>query len=271
MNHALDLMHLAARVAEEAGDLIRTGRSDAEVALTKTSDVDIVTQMDLASERLVRERLAQARPDDGFLGEEGGHEPGTSGITWVVDPIDGTVNYLYGLPTYAVSIAAVSGSADPATWTPVAAALSDAHGVLWTAAAGQGAWRDGKQLTRTSAPALGQTLLATGFQYIAERRMQQGEVVAKMLGRVRDIRRLGAAAPDMCLAAAGQLDAYFERGLKPWDMAAASLLATEAGLKVAHLDGGPATEDALLAAMPGVWEDLRDALLECGADEPWRG
>ncbi len=270
MNDPMELMDLAARVARRAGDLIRTGRADAEVALTKTSDVDIVTQMDLASERLVRELLAEARPEDGFLGEEGGHQPGTSGITWVVDPIDGTVNYLYGLPTYAVSIAAVGGSADPATWVPMAAALSDAQGTLWTAAAGAGAWRDGVRLERTSAPALGQTLLATGFQYIAERRMQQGEVMAKMLGRVRDIRRLGAAAPDMCLAAAGQLDAYFERGLKPWDMAAASLVATEAGLRVGHLGGGPATEDALLAAMPGVWDDLRDALVECGANQPWR-
>jgi len=249
--------------------LISKGRADAHVTATKSSHIDIVTQMDIAAERLLRERLASLRPNDSILGEEGNDVHGTSGITWVLDPIDGTVNYLYGLPHYGVSVAAVTGGADPRTWTALAGAVYDGSGVLWSAARGHGAWRDEVLLKRTEAPVLDATLLATGFQYVAERRLTQGRIVAQMLGSVRDIRRLGAASIDLCLVAAGQIDAYYEHGLKPWDHAAGALIAAEAGVKVAGIDGGPADGRLLIAAMPGTWDALRDALDKAGARDPW--
>jgi myo-inositol-1(or 4)-monophosphatase len=239
------------------------------VTATKSSDIDIVTHMDVASESLLRELLAQWRPDDGILGEEGDDTHGTSGVTWVLDPIDGTVNYLYGIPHYAVSVAAVTGDVRNGEWTRLAGAVVDGEGVEWTAALGHGAYRNGERLVRTDGPALAGTLLGTGFQYIAERRVAQGKIVAQMLGQVRDIRRLGAASVDLCLAAAGHIDAYYEHGLQPWDFAAGALIASEAGLKVAGIDGGEPDSHLTIAAVPGVWDALRDALVKAGAREPW--
>ncbi len=259
------LLDVASALATEAGRLIIEGRAQARVALTKSSDVDVVTQMDIAAERLLRERLAELRPDDGVLGEEGDDVVGTSGITWVVDPIDGTVNYLYGIPHFSVSVAAVSGPPDPRRWTVEAGAVMDGSGVLWTAARGEGAWRDGKPLRRDDAPDLDRTLVATGFQYVAERRALQGKVVAALLPQVRDIRRLGSASVDLVHVAAGLVDAYYEQGLHPWDFAAGALIASEAGVRVAGMDGGPADGDMLIAAMPEAWERLRDVLAEAGA------
>ncbi|WP_062464526.1 inositol monophosphatase family protein [Demequina soli] len=259
------LLDVASTLATEAGRLIIDGRRDARVALTKSSSVDIVTQMDLAAERLIRDRLAELRPDDGILGEEGDDVEGTSGITWVVDPIDGTVNYLYGIPFYSVSVAAVSGPPSPRGWTLEAGAVHDGAGVLWTAARGAGAWRDGEPLRRTAGPALDGTLVATGFQYIAERRALQGQVVARLLPQVRDIRRLGSASVDLVHAAAGLVDAYYEQGLQPWDFAAGALIASEAGLRVGGMDGGAPDTDLLIAAVPEAWESLRDALAAAGA------
>lgn len=269
MHDALALADLAATIATDAGRLIIAGRQGAEVAASKSSVVDIVTQMDIASEAFIAERLAQLRPADGLLGEEGAATEGSSGITWVVDPIDGTVNYLYGIPHYAVSIAAVTGGTDPHEWTVLAGAVFDGDGVLWKAAKGHGSWRNGERLHRKDAGELSTTLLATGFQYTADRRLAQGRIVASMLGEVRDIRRLGAASVDLCLAAAGRIDAYYEHGLKPWDFAAGALIATEAGLKVAGIDGGAADGHLLIAAVPSVWDALRDALESAGARQPF--
>ncbi|WP_062133475.1 inositol monophosphatase family protein [Demequina aestuarii] len=263
------LMSVARALAQEAATLVIAGRADAAVAATKSSPIDIVTQMDLNAERLLRQRLSELRPDDAILGEEGDDVQGASGITWVLDPIDGTVNYLYGLPHFAVSVAAVSGEPTPQTWTPLAGAVCDGSGVVWSASRGGGAWRDSQSLRRTSAPTLDSTLLGTGFQYVAERRVRQGEIVTGMLGRVRDIRRLGAAAVDLCLVAAGQLDAYYEHGLHPWDFAAAALIAQEAGVRVAGIDGGPPDGRLTIAAMPDVWNELAEALIEAGADRTW--
>ena len=180
----------------------------------------------------------QLRPDDGVLGEEGGSRAGTSGITWVVDPIDGTVNYLYGLPAWAVSVAAVSGDADPATWTVLAGCVhAPATGETWTAARGAGAHLDGRRLAMTPAPPLERCLLGTGFGYVAQRRRAQARVLAELLPRVRDVRRIGAAAIDLCQVATGRLDLYYERGLQPWDLAAASLVVEEAGGVVVGLRG----------------------------------
>lgn len=264
-----DLMSVAARLATETGELIREGRAHARVAGTKSATADIVTQMDLAAESHLASRLAQWRPRDGLLGEEGAAVASTSGITWIVDPIDGTVNYLYGLPHYAVSVAAVRGEPVPGRWTALAGAVHDGSGTLWTAGRGHGAWRDGERLVRAGGPALEGTLLATGFQYIAARRQAQGRIVAQLLPRVRDIRRLGAASVDLCLVAAGELDAYYEHGLNPWDFAAGALICQEAGVRVGSVDGGEPTSQLLIAAMESSWEDLRDAIVEAGGTQPW--
>jgi len=261
------LLDVARTLASEAGGLIVGGRAAARVTHTKSSAIDIVTQMDLASEDLIRRRLAELRPQDGILGEEGDDVLGTSGITWVLDPIDGTVNYLYGLPNFGVSVAAVAGVPRTHTWTALAGAVYDGTGELWSAGAGLGAWRGEERLLRTEAPELAGTLLGTGFQYVAERRAVQGRIVAELLPQVRDIRRMGAAALDLCLVAAGVLDAYYEHGLNAWDLAAGALIATEAGVRVAGLDGGAPDEQLTIAAFPAVWDGLRDAIVAAGGGD----
>lgn len=263
------LLDIARTLARETGERVVSGRATAHVAATKSSAEDVVTQNDVAAEKYLRSRIAQLRPDDGILGEEGDDVHGSSGITWVLDPIDGTVNYLYGLPHYAVSVAAVAGPPRPAEWEQIAGAVFDGSGVLWSAGKALGATRDDEPLVRTQGPDLAGTLLATGFQYIAERRVRQGEIVTAMLGQVRDIRRMGAASVDLCLVAAGQIDAYYEHGLNAWDFGAGALIASEAGLRVAGIDGGPATEKLLIAAVPGTWEALHDALIKAGARDSW--
>jgi len=267
--YPLDLLDTARALAREAGALIIEGRRTAEITGTKSSGVDIVTQMDVESESLLRRRIAELRPDDGILGEEGDDVIGTSGITWVLDPIDGTVNYLYGLPSFAVSVAAVSGPPRTREWTPLAGAVFDSTGRLWSATTGHGAWLDGVRIEPREPVPLANTLLGTGFQYVAERRAAQGRIVAAMLPRVRDIRRLGAAAVDLCLVASGNLDAYYEHGLNAWDLAAGALIATEAGIRVAGIDGGMPDEHLTIAAHPALWDQLRDALVSAGADHPF--
>ena len=251
-----ELVAVAERVAREAGALVGDGRPDrVTVAATKSSPQDVVTAMDYASEELLRRRLAELRPDDGVLGEERGLTAGASGVTWVVDPIDGTVNYLYGQPSYAVSVAAVTGPAgeapDPRTWTVLASCVhAPTLGLTYTAARGAGAWRDGVRLTMGAGPDdLAGCLVGTGFGYRSERRAAQGRVVAALLPQVRDIRRIGSAAVDLCSVAAGALDAHYERGLQPWDLAGASLVVTEAGGVVVGLRGEPAS-DAMTVAGP---------------------
>ncbi|WP_152649843.1 inositol monophosphatase family protein [Demequina oxidasica] len=268
--HDIDaLLDIARVLARETGEQVVASLRDARVAATKSSAEDVVTQNDIAAEQHLRSRIAELRPQDGILGEEGDDVVGTSGVTWVLDPIDGTVNYLYGLPHYGVSVAAVAGPPRTGEWTPLVGAVYDGSGVLWSAARDRGATRDDELLVRTTGPDLGGTLLATGFQYVAERRVRQGQIATQMLARVRDIRRLGAASVDLCLAAAGQVDAYYEHGLNAWDFAAGALIATEAGLRVSGIDGGPASERLLIAAVPGTWGALRDALIEAGAEDSW--
>ncbi|MEL7974752.1 inositol monophosphatase family protein [Isoptericola sp. F-RaC21] len=264
------LRALARSLACEAGALVRDGRPErVEVAATKSSAVDPVTAMDRASEELLRARLAAERPDDAILGEEGDDVPGTSGLTWVLDPIDGTVNYLYGVASYAVSVAVVAGPPDPERWTALAGCVhSVVDGRTWTAARGGGAERGGRAL-RVSAPAsLAQSLVGTGFGYAAERRARQAEVLADVLPRVRDIRRLGAAAIDLCLVAEGALDLYYERGINSWDMAAGGLVAAEAGAWVGGLRGrGPSSAMTVAGPAPVVTELVR-LLEDADADRP---
>lgn len=256
-----DLLALAEGVAREAGELIHHGRArgitDVE---TKTSGTDMVTEFDRASEALIVGALRRERPGDAIVGEEGTEDAGTSGITWFVDPIDGTTNFLYGLPGYAVSVAAADASG------PVAAAVAvPTFGETFTAARGRGSWCNGVPLRCSPQTELGEALVATGFSYRADRRQRQGRVIEGILGRVRDIRRFGAASVDLCFVGAGRVDAYFEADLSPWDSAAGLLVASEAGARLADLAGGPVRLDAVLAAAPGVFDQLQRLLLEAGA------
>ena len=263
-----ELGTLAEELARAAGALVREGRPRrVDVAATKSSAVDVVTAMDLASEALLRRTIAERRPHDGILGEEEGLLAGTSGVTWVLDPIDGTVNYLYGLPAYAVSVAAVVGEPTPEAWTVVAACVHHvSDGRTWTATLGGGAFADGERIRVNDAVPLSASLLATGFGYTVERRRGQARVVAELLPRVRDIRRMGSAAVDLCHLAAGNLDLYYERGLQPWDLAAASLVAREAGASVLGLRGRAPSEAMTVAGPEPTVRELVALLEELGAD-----
>lgn len=265
-----ELLAVAREAALAAGSLVHDGRpDDLGVAATKSSAVDVVTAMDLASEDLLRATFARLRPDDGVLGEEHGHEPGISGVTWVVDPIDGTVNYLYGLPAYAVSVAAVVGDPEPGAWTVLAGCVhAPATGETWTAARGGGAFLDGRRLHVADAPPLDRCLVGTGFGYVAQRRRAQAAVLAELLPQVRDVRRVGAAAIDLCQVATGRLDLYYERGLQPWDLAAASLVVAEAGGAVTGLRGRAAGGDMTVAGAPARVAELAALLADLDADAP---
>lgn len=265
------LRALAERAARTAGELVRTRPARVEVAATKSTPTDVVTRMDADAERLLRDLLHAARPDDAFLGEEGGLGTGASGLTWVVDPIDGTVNYLYGLPGYTVSVAVVAGPPDdPERWTALAGAVHDVvGGRTWSAHRGGGATRDGEAVdpgwARTD-PDLGSSLLATGFGYDADRRRRQAQVLVEVLPRVRDVRRSGSAALDLCRLADGQVDLYYERGLNPWDLAAGALVAAEAGALVQGLRGRGPSQDMLVAGPARTVRELGAVLEAADAD-----
>ncbi|MGE3620343.1 MAG: inositol monophosphatase family protein [Acidimicrobiia bacterium] len=256
------LLDLAAGLARSAGALLVAHRRTArrEVA-TKSSPTDVVTEVDRASEALIVAGLRAARPHDGILAEEGTDDPGSSGVRWLVDPLDGTTNYLYGHPGYNVSIAAeVEGRA-------VAAAVFDpVHDELFTATLGGGARCNGRPVSVGTGTELATALVATGFSYDAGRRGRQARVLAEVLPRVRDVRRMGAAAVDLCSVACGRVDAYYERGLAPWDLAAGGLVAAEAGAAVRGLGGRPAGPEGIVAAGPGLVDALVELLEAAGAD-----
>jgi myo-inositol-1(or 4)-monophosphatase len=293
-----DLLAIAADAAAIAARLLAArGPGDRpEVVQTKSSPTDVVTEMDRRAEALITERIRASRPGDVILGEEAGETSGTPGldttaggpgqaaVRWIVDPLDGTVNYLYGLPDWSVSIAAeVAG-------TVVAGVVAvPRRGETFTAVRGQGAWLHRAPSLRGADPAepprgagtrpgddgpgpgavalrctrgvsLGQALVGTGFGYAAGRRQIQGEVVSALLPRIRDIRRGGSAAVDLCMVAAGRLDAYYERGLNHWDYAAGALIAEEAGARVTGLSGRPPGPAMTIASGPGLYEDLTAVL-----------
>jgi myo-inositol-1(or 4)-monophosphatase len=256
-----ELLSLAVDVARDAGALVARRRAEApvEVAATKSSPTDVVTASDTAAERLIREGIHAARPEDGLLAEEGGSTGGHGRVRWIVDPIDGTVNYLYGIPAYAVSIAAeVDGEV-------VAGVVHNpASGETWTALAGAGAWLDERPARVGSVTDPGQALVGTGFAYDVRTRANQARQVARLLPQVRDIRRIGAASLDLCAVATGRLDAFVEQGLKPWDLAAGALVAREAGARVAGLDGAEAGERLVVVANPDLWDNLQERLREAG-------
>lgn len=235
------------------------------VAASKSSSVDIVTEADREVERFIRAAITTARPDDGFFGEESGAEKGTSGLTWVVDPIDGTVNFLYGIPHYAVSIAVVEGEPDPLTWAAVAGAvINPASGELFTATAGGGALLNGQPIGVAPFVELDQSLVGTGFAYDSGMRGRQGAVIQQLLPHVRDIRRMGTASLDLCFVACGRLNAYFERTLSPWDHAAGALIAREAGAIVKGLGDEAPSRDLVLAAHPKLAARLERELVRLG-------
>jgi myo-inositol-1(or 4)-monophosphatase len=254
------LLELAVELAREAAATARRMRAGAIAHIaTKSSATDVVTAADRAVERQVVAALRAARPHDTVLGEEygaagAGTTPGP--VRWILDPIDGTVNYLYGLPQYAVSLAAeVDGAV-------VAAVVHNAAtGDEWTAVRGAGAYREGRRLRGSTGTELSQALLATGFSYDPARRAHQAAVLAQLLPRVRDIRRFGSAAMDLCMAAEGSVDAYYEQGLNAWDHAAGGLVATEAGLLVTGLSGAPPGPDLIVAAPPALHAPLHDLLV----------
>lgn len=262
------LVDLAVRLAREAGELVETMRDGAgATAVTKSSVTDVVTVADKASEQLIVEGILQARPKDGILGEEGGDVVSTSGVRWLIDPIDGTTNYVYDVPAYSVSIAAEYTDPAAESGAIVAGVVYDPKADrLYQATLGGGAAVNGLPITVNHHTDLGTALVATGFGYSSERRAGQAEVLLDLLPRIRDIRRFGSAALDLCAIAEGRVDAYFERGLNPWDFAAGWLIATEAGATVADLRGGPPSEEYLLAAGSDLFAQLRDHLVRLGAD-----
>lgn len=268
-----ELRALAVRLAGAGAEvLLEHRRGPVQVSATKSSATDVVTAADLASEAELRRLLATLRPEDAVLGEEEGLVPGTSGLTWVLDPLDGTVNYLYGIGSYAVSVAVVAGEATPGRWRALAGAVRDVTAArTYSAAAGHGADLDGVAIRPSGTTELSQCLLGTGFSYRREVRVQQARAMARLLPQVRDVRRIGAAALDLCLVASGSLDGHVERELKPWDHAAAALVAVEAGAAVRGR-GGSAPDDRLtFAAAPGVAEALWSAVRDSGyldADSP---
>lgn len=263
-------MDLATAMATEVAELVRASRrGGVDLAGTKSTVTDVVTQADLAAEERLRELIASHRPHDSILGEEGGPSGGTSGLTWVLDPIDGTVNFLYGLPVYAVSVAVVAGEPDPETWTQVAGAVvSVADMRTWAAGRGLGAWLDGERLQVNEPRPLAESLVGTGFGYSAELRRHQAKVLTGVLDKVRDIRRAGSCAIDLCSVASGQLDVMFERGTKVWDFAAGGLVVREAGGVVAGLRGAAEGPTMMLAGPRETVERLVELLEQLDADAP---
>jgi myo-inositol-1(or 4)-monophosphatase len=226
---------LAERAARAAGEVLLSyyGRPPEGVD-AKSSETDLVSDADREAERVIRELLEAERPHDGLIAEEGSHSESESGRRWVVDPLDGTVNFLYGFPAWGVSIAL-----EDEDGLALGLVLDPVRPELFTAVRGEGATLDGDPIRVSGRTELARAMVATGFSYESERRARQADLLTTLLPRVRDIRRVGAAALDLCQVAAGRVDAFYERGLKRWDEAAGRLLIEEAGGVVAELDGEP--------------------------------
>jgi myo-inositol-1(or 4)-monophosphatase len=254
-----DLADIAVEAARRAGALLTGGH--ATNVETKSSATDMVSEMDRAAEALIRAVITGRRPGDAILGEEGGEAAGGSGVRWIVDPLDGTTNFLYRFPAWCVSVAAeVNGVVS------VAAVYDPTHEELWTAVRGAGAACNEVPLRPLEdRGGLGTALVATGFGYRATERGVQGRVAAYVLPRVRDLRRAGSAALDLCWLADGRVDAYFEQGTNLWDWAGGALVASEAGAWVGGFDGGPPSSEGIVAARPALAAELRGLLRRASA------
>ncbi len=251
----------AVDLARQAGALALGMLEGITTDATKSSPTDVVTAADRAVEALLADGIRSAHPGDGLLGEEGAESDGTTGVRWVIDPIDGTVNYLYGLPQWAISIGVEDESGAFA-----GAVLDPSKNELFTAVRGGGSFLDGVALRCSSVTTLSQALVGTGFGYDARRRAVQARILPDLLPKVRDIRRMGAGALDLCAVAAGRLDAYYEQSTQEWDRSAGGLVATEAGARVGGLRGRQASHDLVLAAAPGIFDALHDLLVTHDAD-----
>jgi myo-inositol-1(or 4)-monophosphatase len=247
------VIELATEVAHEAGAGLRDafGRLGDLAISAKSTPTDLVSEADLTTERLIRARLEAARPDDAILGEEGDDRSGTSGLRWVVDPLDGTVNFLFGIPQWCVSIACEDegGVLAGVVYDPM-------REETWAATRDGDATLNGAHVRASRRGELTTALVATGFGYAADVRESQARVVARLLPLVRDVRRFGAAALDLAWAAAGRVDAYYERGVKHWDVAAGALICARAGLAVHELPPAPPADSGLLVAPPAIAGEL---------------
>ena len=265
----IELATSAADLVVKQRDFLAKHGSIAQVTETKSSAVDPVTAVDKAAEARITDRLRELRPHDAVVGEEGADVDGVTGVQWVIDPIDGTVNFLYGLPAYAVSVgAAVNGE------FVAGCVVNVASGDVYSAAKRDGAFvRRGGENIRLRASSKEDTetaLVATGFSYDAAWRGKQAELLRLILPRVRDIRRVGSAALDLCNLAEGRVDAYYEHGTHPWDYAAASVIAAEAGAVVHHpgIEDKASVGEPVIASAPRVWDDFFDLLAAAGATRP---
>lgn len=262
MTDSLDvgvLRDVAVDLAREAGDMAMRGRRSGPVtASTKSSSIDVVTEFDTASERLITDGLTSRRPHDGVVGEEGAEVHTTSGIVWHIDPIDGTTNFFFDIPLWAVSIGAVDDKG------PVAGAVYiPGLGEMFSAARGKGAWVNDQPIRPRENSRISDALVATGFSYQIAQRPRHTHRVATMLNEVRDIRRLGAAAIDLCFVAAGRYDAYFEEGLNSWDLVAGQIIATEAGAIVTNFSGDIVTPQQVLASSPSLHQSMIELIARC--------
>lgn len=269
---AQQLLNLAREIARIGAAELLNGRPDpARKTIvssdTKTSPTDVVTERDLASEKAIMQAIQSHRPDDGIVGEEGTSIKGSSGYTWVIDPLDGTINYLYGSPQWAVSIGIedTAGEFIGVVYAPLV-------GHEYFAVRGAGAFRvDANGEVRlpqiVDDVSLSHSLFATGFGYKASRRVNQARVIAEVLPQIRDIRRKGSAAIDICMAATGMVDGYFERGANHWDYAAAAVIARECGLVVSGLNGDVAGPAMVVAAPPKLHKQMSELLESLKADQ----
>lgn len=258
------LLELATDLAHRAGTVALHGRRTAGITVdTKSSPTDMVTQFDRECERIIVEGISAARPHDAIVGEEGASRAGTTGIEWHVDPIDGTSNFFFGLPAWSVSIGACDahGPLLGAVYVPV---LDE----MFSAERGRGARLNGSPIAPRGATTLADTLLGTGFSYDPARREAHGRLVGRIIGKVRDIRRLGAASVDICFVACGRLDAYAESGLHSWDVMAAQVIATEAGCTVTDFAGNsPVTTEAVVAP-PAIHHQVLRMFADAQKGEP---
>ncbi len=257
------LSGLALSIADEAAALLTAALARPRSAIeTKSSPTDMVTATDRAAEELIAGRIREARPNDGILGEEGASTEGSSGYRWVVDPIDGTTNFVYGYPGFAVSIAVErDGEAVVGVVTDVS------QGEVFSAIRGGGATRNGEEVHVSDATETSTALVATGFAFEPRVRARQGAAIAGLLPQIRDIRRIGAASVDLCSVACGRVDGFFERGLNRWDYAAGALIVTEAGGRVGAIEGGAAVPGSIIATAPGVFDGL-GRLVRAAEDAP---
>jgi myo-inositol-1(or 4)-monophosphatase len=256
-----DLERLAVELAEGAAEVVRDRSGSRLGVASKSTVTDLVTEVDTATERWLVDELAARRPHDAILGEEGGGRPGTSAVRWVLDPIDGTVNFVLGIPQFAVSVAAEVDDVVVA-----GAVCNPISGEMFHARLGGGAYLGDERLSGPRAVPLDRAVVGTGFGYDAAVRARQAAVLVPLLSQVADVRRLGAASLDLCFLGAGRLDAYFEAGLNRWDHAAGGLVATEAGCVVTGLRGRTAGERLYAAAGPGLAAEFFALLESVGVD-----